>query len=83
MNEPIEVEAKFDRYGIPRPVAFSWRGHRYVITSLGRRWAHEGAQHMLVMAPEGEVYELAYLHSESAWRLLRTPGDFGGKPEPA
>jgi hypothetical protein len=82
MNEPIEVEAQFDRDGTPRPIAFFWRGRRYLITSLGRRWEHEGAQHVLVMAPEGQVYELAYQQSESAWRLLRAPGDFGGKPEP-
>ncbi len=82
MNEPIEVEAQFDRDGTPRPTAFFWRGRRYVIMSLGRRWEHEGAQHMLVMAPVGQVYELAYLQSESAWRLLRAPGDFGGKHEP-
>ncbi len=82
MNEPIEVEARFDRDGTPRPTAFSWRGRRYVITSFGRRWEHKGAQHMLVMAPEGEVYELAYLWGESPWRLLRAPGDFGYKPEP-
>lgn len=79
MNEAIAVEASFEDDGSVRPTAFFWQGRRHVITSLGRRWEHAGALHMLVMVSAGSAYELACLPEESGWRLLRIPEDFGDR----
>ena len=78
MNEIIDVEIRWRADGRLQPKAFSWRGRRYEITSLGRRWRREGIEHMLVMAQEGNPFELAYNPTEGTWRLLRAPVDFGG-----
>ncbi|MGD8813828.1 MAG: DUF6504 family protein [Anaerolineales bacterium] len=77
MNEMIEVETRLRSDGTLQPKAFVWRGRRYAITSLGRRWSHEGIEHMLVMAPEGKPFELAYDPAKGTWRLLRAPAEFG------
>ncbi|HEY70398.1 MAG TPA: hypothetical protein G4O08_07435 [Anaerolineae bacterium] len=79
MNEIIEVETRVQSDGTLRPKAFRWRGRRYGITSMGRRWRHEGIEHVLVMAPEGMPFELAYMHADGTWRLLRAPADFGSR----
>jgi hypothetical protein len=79
MSEIIDVETRVQADGTLRPKAFHWRARRYEITSLGRRWMHEGEEHMLVMAPEGMPFELAYVHVDGTWHLLRAPGDFGGR----
>ncbi len=79
MNEIIDVEIRVQSDGTLRPKAFRWRGRRYEIASVGRRWMHEGVEHVLVMAPEGMSFELAYVHADGAWHLLREPGDFGNK----
>ncbi len=49
MSEAIRVEARFEGNGPPRPMDCSWRGRRYAIPSLDRRWEHEAEQHMLGM----------------------------------
>jgi hypothetical protein len=79
MNEIIDVETRLQANGTLRPKAFRWREQRYEITSMGRRWRHEGVDHMLVMAPEGLPFELAYVHADGTWLLLRAPGDFGSR----
>jgi hypothetical protein len=76
MNEVIAVEARFEIDGAIHPLAFSWRGKRYRVVSLGRRWEEGEARHFLVMTPEEQIYELAYLLEESRWILRRTPKDF-------
>jgi hypothetical protein len=79
MNEIINVEIRVQADGTLQPKAFRWRERRYEISSIGRRWRHEGGEHMLVMAPEGMPFELAYVHADGTWRLLRTPDDFGSR----
>jgi hypothetical protein len=76
MNEVIAVEARFEIDGAIHPLAFSWRGKRYRVVSLGRQWEEGEARHFLVMTPEEQIYELAYLLEESRWILRRTPKDF-------
>ncbi|NIS79931.1 MAG: hypothetical protein GTO14_06940 [Anaerolineales bacterium] len=78
MNEPIAVEARFEVDGTIRPMAFIWQGRRYRITSLGRQWEQDSERRFLVMTSSYRVYEVAYLRQESAWRLRRSPEDFGG-----
>jgi hypothetical protein len=79
MNEIIEVEIHIQANGTQRPKAFLWRERRHEITSIGRRWTLEGVEHMLVMAPEGKPFELAYVPADGTWRILRAPGDFGSR----
>jgi hypothetical protein len=77
MDETIVVEARYDATGEIVPQAFIWRDQRYQISDLGRQWVTEDERHFLVMTPNREVYELAYLITESKWRLRRTPDHFG------
>ena len=76
MNESIAVEVRLKADGAIRPLAFSWRGKRYRVTSIGRQWEQDGERHFLVMTPDEQVYELAYLQKEGDWRLRRRPQDF-------
>ena len=76
MNEAIDVEVHLMADGAIRPLAFSWRGRRYRVTSIGRQWEQDGERHFLVMTLDEQVYELAYLQKEGGWRLRRRPQDF-------
>lgn len=82
----LQVEARVDAEGPPQPMAFSWHGRRYRISSFGRAWRDAEEHHYLVMAwapkesgaRESErVFELAYSLESGTWRLVREPGDFG------
>jgi len=88
VKESIAVEVRFGDDGGLRPLAFEWRGRHFRVASLGRQW-HEGSvQHLLVMTPEEQVYELAYAREPAGregaegskqgageWWLLRAPKD--------
>ena len=78
MTEPVLVEARVGRGGRLRPRSFVWREQRYAVASLGRQWTDAGETHVLVMA-SGGTFELAYLPDTGAWRLVRTPEDFGAR----
>lgn len=77
MNEPVLVEARVGRDGRLRPRAFTWSGQAFSVASIGRQWADAGETHVLVMAEGAGTFELAYSPESSAWRLVRTPTDFG------
>lgn len=74
-EEVIQVEVRSDAKGRVRPGAFTWRGSRRVITSVGRTWRSGDQRHYLVMAARDRVYELA--ETPQGWRLIRRPEDFG------
>ena len=74
-EEVIQVEVQVDVKGRARPAAFTWRGGRQVITSIGRTWRSGDQRHYLVMAARDRVYELA--ETPEGWRLIRRPEDFG------
>jgi hypothetical protein len=76
VNDPIVVEARFEAEGTLRPVAFEWKGKRFIIVNQGRQWEKNGIQHFLVMTTDDHVFELAYLQGENQWKLLRCPEDF-------
>jgi len=76
VNEAIAVEVRFKADGAIRPLAFSWQGKRNQVASIGRQWEQDGERHFLVMTPDEQVYELAYLPKEECWRLCRRPQDF-------
>ena len=77
MNEPVLVEARVGRDGRLRPRAFTWSGQAFTVASIGRQWPDAGETHVLVMAEGAGTFELAYSPETSAWRLVRTPTDFG------
>jgi len=71
------VEARVGRDGRLRPRAFTWSGQAFRVASIGRQWPDAGETHVLVMAEGAGTFELAYSPETSAWRLVRTPTDFG------
>ncbi len=83
MDEPITVEARFDGGGGLRPSAFEWRGRRFSVASIGRQWQAGEERRILVMTPQQQTFELAFLAGQGAWRLRRAPRDFGERPTPA
>ena len=81
MNEPLLVEARVGRGGRLRPRSFVWRGQHYTVASIGRQWIDAGETHVLVMAKGGGTFELALARDTGAWRLVRSPADFGTQPQ--
>lgn len=77
MNEAVLVEARVGRDGSLRPRAFLWAGQTFTIASIGRQWTDGGDTHVLVKAAGAGPFELAFSPKTSAWRLVRTPADFG------
>lgn len=69
--EAIEVTAHFDNNGQVTPLHFIWKGSRYQIESVGRRWFAEDGQHILVMVPGDRIFELLFASKESRWYLGR------------
>jgi hypothetical protein len=77
VNEPVLVEARVGRSGRLRPRSFLWREQRYTVASIGRQWLDAGETHILVMAEGSGTFELALAPDTGAWRLVRSPADFG------
>lgn len=69
--EPIEVTAHFDTQGKATPLRFTWQGSVYPIESVGRHWKAEDLLHILVMVPEGRIFELLFDCQASRWYLGR------------
>jgi hypothetical protein len=69
--ETVEVEARFDEAGVASPVRFKWNGRWYPVDSVGRRWQDGRGQHVLVMVPEGQAFELLFSPTEVRWYLGR------------
>jgi hypothetical protein len=70
--EEIEVIARFERYGRISPKSFTWRGMDYPVISIGRSWQDDAGQHILVMVPGDQVFELVFEASKGLW-WLRLP----------
>lgn len=70
--EPIEVTARFDAQGKTTPLSFVWQGKTYTVESSGRRWEDERGQHILIMIPDGQVFELLFAAAEGRWYLKLT-----------
>ena len=67
--EAVEVLARFDAQGNIEPHSFYWNKSKYNIVSVGRRWIVEPNVHILVMIPEGRVFELIYSKKDTCWYL--------------
>ncbi len=73
--ETIEVTAQFDQQGTITPLHFTWKGSRQRVESVGRRWADEAGQHLLVMLTSGQIHELLFKSDEARWYIR--PGGTG------
>ena len=69
--DAIEVTAHFDVNGKATPLRFTWKGSTYLIESIGRRWQAEHILHILVMVPEGRIFELLFDCTQARWYLGR------------
>lgn len=67
--EVVEVEARFDEAGEASPVRFKWNGRWFTVDSIGRSWQDRGGQHVLVMIPGGQAFELLFTPMEGRWYL--------------
>ncbi len=72
----LQVEQHVEPGSTPRPVAFIWKGTRWVVNSVGRSWDADGEHHYLLMVQGDRVFELAYSDGAGSWRLVRRPEDF-------
>ncbi len=71
----IEVEARFDAQGNPRPTRVWLDGEPHPVTDIGRSWRDAQGQHVLVMVPPGQTLHLL-LTPQGEWRLVPI---FGGR----
>lgn len=69
--ESISVQADVRPTGKLYPQSFLWRDNTYQVESSGRRWEDEEGEHILVMTPEKQSFELLYKEEESTWFLVR------------
>jgi hypothetical protein len=73
--EKIEVVARFDSQGNVIPQQFTRQGSTYPVESIGRRWVTDTGQHqhILVMIPDGKVFELVFAPLEGRWYFNQSP----------
>jgi hypothetical protein len=75
VREPVSVEVQVRRDGTARPVAFSWRGHRYGVESWGRESRENsdgGTLHCYLVQTAGFVtWELCQDVDTAQWILVR------------
>jgi len=68
--EELEV---FPHYGIQEiftPVSFIYRGHKFQLVSIGRRWTVRDEFHVLVMDFYHQIYHLIYKTILARWYLV-------------
>jgi hypothetical protein len=65
---PDEVIARWTSDGRIVPQGFTWQGRVYQVDSVGRSWQDEQGDHMLVMVPGGQVFQLSY-QAGHGWKL--------------
>jgi hypothetical protein len=71
--DPITITVRFDVEGSVTPLRFDWQGTTYPVESTGRRWQDQDGQHVLVMVPGGQVFELLFSTDEARWFLKTIP----------
>jgi len=75
VDEPTQLEVRIDAGGTTVPLAFTWRGCRRAIASLGRQWEERGeaglVRHFLVMIDGGDRFELVQNSETGRWRVVR------------
>ncbi len=75
INEAVGVEIQTRRDGTPRPIAFTWRGHRYRIEAWGREETtgdESNPRHCyLVQTAGAETWELCRDRASARWTITR------------
>jgi hypothetical protein len=75
LSEPAMVETQPRREGPPRPVAFVWRGLRYVVASWGREGEEtydDDAFYCFLVQTEGpETWQLCRHEADGVWIVRR------------
>jgi len=67
--EPVEVTARWNVEGSVTPLQFVWKGCIYTVESTGRQWNDPAGLHVLVMVPDGTVFELVFQPESLQWFL--------------
>ncbi|MCD6473021.1 hypothetical protein J7K55_07950 [Candidatus Aerophobetes bacterium] len=68
--ENIYVECYSGYKYADRPEAFVWKGKRYRIKNILKRWREEQGEFFIVEVEEGEKYTISYNEKEDRWSLL-------------
>jgi len=67
--EEIEVTVSFSHNGEITPISFDWRGGRFTIDSVGRKWTNDEIKYFLVMVPGERTFELQFVPRELKWYI--------------
>jgi len=62
-----QVDADIRPDGQVTPRAFTWRGQRLLVDSIGRQWLEGSRRHVLVISRSGETLELAVTMPAMSW----------------
>jgi hypothetical protein len=54
---------------VGRPQAFSWQGRRHEVCRVLAEWRSPDGKHYRVLAENGQVFELSYDESQTAWNI--------------
>lgn len=65
--EQVAVECYSGARYAERPVAFTWRGKRLVVTSVERAWQTPDGPAFTIRTADGRRFELAYTSSNDQW----------------
>ena len=69
LDDPVSVDANL-RDGKLFPQTIRWREQDFLVTGVGRQWAEDGNNHVLVELRNGSRMEIKLLGNLS-WRLCR------------
>ena len=67
--QKIEVSVRKEIGGQWQPERFNWQDRMYYILEIGRRWQTDDGEHMLVMTPDKQVFELILDSNQADWYL--------------
>ena len=67
--EAVTVECYSGYTYAERPVAFVWRGRRYVIGCVLKRWRSPNGHNFRVRIPDGDQFELICYEAKDEWFL--------------
>jgi len=68
--ENIYVECYSGYKYADRPEAFVWKGKRYRIKNILKRWREEQDEFFIVEVEEGGKHTISYNEKEDRWSLL-------------
>ncbi|HIC88390.1 MAG TPA: hypothetical protein EYP04_03180 [Anaerolineae bacterium] len=73
--EVVEVECRSEYAYAQAPRAFTWRGQRYEVVSILRRWRTPEAIWFRLLTTEPRRFLLAYDEQADVWLLVSPPAD--------